>query len=194
MFYFPCVTCGTPMPITDVHGWLGGNPVCSEPCATQARAAGRGEDPRSAPEVMRDTLALLLETGDLVRVSCDRAGRAESHLSTATGLSSTPAVLAFGVLPGAIAGMVHEASESAYAKDVFDIDDRLHRVVRSVMILESLGVPAAGHLQPIVQRYGSLSGMSASGMQGVLQQLWHHLKHAYDGLAAIQASSQGPFR
>ena len=58
----------------------------------------------------------------------------------------------------------------------------------------TLSDAAAGHLQPIVQRYGSLSGMSASGMQGVLQQLWHHLKHAYDGLAAIQASSQGPFR
>lgn len=194
MFYFPCASCGTPQAISDLHAWLGAHPVCSEACAAQARSDPRLADARTPPEVLRDTLALLLETGELVRASAERAGRAERDLQTRALLGSTPAVLAIGVLPGAIAGAMHEHSENVYAKDVFDIDQRLHRIIRSVMALEAHGVPAAQHLAPIVHRYGSLSGGSASGMQGVLHHLWHHLKGVYDGLEAWRASQRGPFR
>lgn len=194
MFYFPCAGCGAPHAITDVHAWLGAHPVCSAGCAAQARTDPRLADPRTPPEVLRDTLALLLETGELVRASAERAGRAERDLETRAMLSSTPAVLAIGVLPGAIAGAMHEHSESTYLKDVFEIERRLHRIVGSVMALEGHGVPAAQHVTPIVHRYGSLSGGSASGMQGVLQHLWYHLKGVYDGLEAWRASQQGPFR
>ncbi|MCA9605480.1 MAG: hypothetical protein KC619_07785, partial [Myxococcales bacterium] len=157
MFYFPCAACGTPMAITDVHAWLGAHPTCSDACAIEARANEALRDPRPMPDVMRHTLALLRETGDMVRVSSERAGRAESHLGTAAMLGSTAAVFAVGVIPAAIAGEVHAASENEYQKDAFEIEQRLHRIVRSVMALEAHGVPAAQHLAPIVHRYGGLS-------------------------------------
>lgn len=194
MFYLPCVACGTPKPITEVHAWLAGHPVCSAECAQTAHASGRYEERRSATEVLDGLLALLVETGQVVRVSAERAARAESSLHTAAALQSTPAVLAFGALPGLIAGAAHESSESAYTEDTFEIDHRLQRIVREVMCLESRGVPAAAHISEIVQRYGSLSSNTASGMKGVLHQLWYRLKAIHDALSAIRASHQGPFR
>ncbi len=194
MFYFPCTACGTPMAITEVGGWIFGHPVCGDGCAMQARADGHTAETRNAAQVMQETLALLRETGELVRVSAERARRAESDLGNAALMSSTPAVLAFGMLPGAIAGAMHEASESAYAKDLFEIDHRLHRALRDAMALEALGVPAAAHFAPIVERYGSLSGQGAAGMFGVLSALWQHLKNVHDALTAMAHTTQGPFR
>lgn len=194
VFYLPCATCGTPTSITEVHGWIYGHPFCKEECAAAGRAAGKADERRTADEVLAQTLALVLETGNLVRVSADKAARADSSLRARAGLSSTAAVLAFGTLPGAIAGAVHEASESAYEKDVYEIDRRLRHIVREVMTLEGLGVPAAAHIAEIVTRYGSLTGGSGAAMAGTMTQLWHHLKSAYDGLSAIQAATQGPFR
>lgn len=194
VFYFPCAHCGTPMAITDIHAWLGAHPVCGDACGAEARANEALRDPRPVGDVLRHTLALLRETGELVRVSSERAARAESDLGTAAMLSSAGAVFAIGVIPAAIAGEVHAASENAYQGDAFEIEQRLHRIIRSVMALEAQGVPAAQHLAPIVHRYGGLSGASASGMQGVLQHLWHHLKGVYDALEAWRLSRQGPFR
>jgi hypothetical protein len=194
MFYSPCAACGTPKSITEVHGWLAGHAVCSAACAQAAHASGRYEERRTPGEVLDGLLALLAETGEIVRVSAGRASRAESSLHTAVMLQGDAAVWMFGALPAALAGAAHESMESAYTEDTFEIDHRLQRVVREVMCLESLGVPAASHISEIVQRYGTLSSHTASGMRGVLTQLWYHLKEVYEALRAIRAAHQGPFR
>jgi len=192
VFYFPCARCGQPTAISDFHSWSYGDPLCSEACAAQPTPEGRRET-RTAEEVMDQTLALLLETGELVRRSSERASRAESDMNTSAALSSTVGVMALGVLPGAIMSAVHESSENAYSQTVHDIQDRLSTIIRNAMALEGLGVPAAQHVIEVATRYGSLSA-TAAGMQGVLTQLWHHLKHTYDALSATRATARGPFR
>ena len=97
MFFFNCATCGTPTRIVEVHGWIYGAAFCQESCAAAGRASGRFTESRTAPEVLKQTLEELLETGNRVRASWDKASRAESNLGLHAGLTSTPAVLAFGV-------------------------------------------------------------------------------------------------
>lgn len=162
MFCFACASCSKITPLPEVHAWSLGAPLCSPECAGH-------HTPDPAPPLesaLRLTKNLLEETGDVVKQAHPEAGRVLSTETNATSARNNAllgAVSLMGGAPGLAAGafialsqQAATASEDRMGEWLFHVDQRLHRIVAHLMLLEELGVPAAALAFPFVRNFPAL--------------------------------------
>jgi hypothetical protein len=189
MLCFPCSTCQSPTHVTDLHSWMYGDPFCSLACDQNASA-------RPAPEPRKTLLAthdLLLETGQLVLRSIPLARSAESSFETSATMSSDAMFgamfLAGGLVAAAAASGIASAaadhSSDALTTPLWEIDQRVHRLLRQMMALHGLGYDVAGYLTPLVQQFGSLGGPTPTGAARTLRALHEYLTFLYHGVTRL---------
>ena len=184
MLCFPCSTCQNPTRVTELHSWIYGDPFCSLGCEQQA-----GE--RTAPEPRAALLAthdLLLETGQLVAGALPLARSAESSFDASAVMSSDLMFLAGGfaaVAVGGIAGAAADHTSDRLSGSLWEIDRRVHRLLRQMMALHGLGYDVAGYLPPFAQQFGSLGGPTPTGSVRTLQALHEYLAFLYQGVTRL---------
>jgi hypothetical protein len=162
MLCYPCTTCHNPTRIAELHSWIYGDPFCSPDCEQQA-SAGPSPDARATLLATHD---LLLETGQLVARAIPLARSAESSFNASAVMSSDMMFLAGGfaaVAVGGIAGAAADQSSDQLSGSLWEIDQRVHRLLRRMMALHGLGYDVAGYLPPFAQQFGSLGGRRPPG-------------------------------
>ena len=184
MLCFPCSTCHSPTRVTELHSWMYGDPFCSPECEQRA-----GERP--APDARATLLAthdLLLETGQLVARAIPLARTAESSFDTSAMMSSDVMFLAGGfaaVAVGGIAGAAADHSSDQLSGSLWEIDQRVHRLLRRMMELHGLGYDVAAYLPPFAQQFGSLGGPTPIGSARTLKALHEYLAFLYEGVTRL---------
>lgn len=189
MLCFPCSTCGAPTRVTELSSWIYDDPFCSEACA-------EGAAPRPAPDRRATLLAahdLLIETGEIVRRAIPLARSAESSFEVSATMNGDAMFgamfLAGGLVAAAAAGSIASAAadqtSDRLAAPLWEIDQRVHRLLRLMMALHGLGYDVAAHLTPLVSQFGSLGAPTPSGAARTLTALHDYLAYLYDGVTRL---------